>query len=291
MFNFCVIFSIFFLILTEKQNRTNFFKTQKKNNKTTKTEKEEEEESRQEQQQHFILPSFFELILHLVQTKRTFSIIFRTFGDDIEKLKENFNHFCEGKHPLYPDVCLDGRNGSVDLRFSVSFPEKQEGCFFRNEEGTYLVFGTTSFPKEHEEGVSFYKNEEKVFEGFGAIHEALRSKVHQLRDGEKERGCILALRDYYKWWGNNMESPKCGKPFPLNQKDKETLQIFFDDNVMTIEGYAGNIVDTRDVESGEHLELERVLDRHVVKALPHRAILEKNYFIEVVQKLEASFGE
>jgi hypothetical protein len=52
----------------------------------------------------FIIPAFFELLLHLKATHRSFSLVFRTFGKELNEVVTEFNAFCEGRHPLYPQV-------------------------------------------------------------------------------------------------------------------------------------------------------------------------------------------
>ena len=51
---------------------------------------------------YHIIPSFFKLISDFHESSIDFRIIFRTFGSDIENVKEEFNLYCEGKHPLFP---------------------------------------------------------------------------------------------------------------------------------------------------------------------------------------------
>ena len=51
---------------------------------------------------YHILPSFFKLVSYLHQLQVDFRIIFRTFGIDVEKVSEEFNIYCDGKHPLFP---------------------------------------------------------------------------------------------------------------------------------------------------------------------------------------------
>lgn len=51
---------------------------------------------------YHILPSFFKLISYLHHLNVDFRIIFRTFGIDVEKVSEEFNIYCEGRHPLFP---------------------------------------------------------------------------------------------------------------------------------------------------------------------------------------------
>lgn len=51
---------------------------------------------------YHILPSFFKLVSYLHHLNVDFRIIFRTFGIDVEKVSEEFNIYCEGRHPLFP---------------------------------------------------------------------------------------------------------------------------------------------------------------------------------------------
>merc|ERR1712070_920066 len=67
-----------------------------------------------------IIPSFFELLLSLKRAKRSFTLCFRTFGADLDDVSEELNSFCEGRHPYYPDVRMDGTDGEPDYRFYVN---------------------------------------------------------------------------------------------------------------------------------------------------------------------------
>ncbi|CAN0231122.1 unnamed protein product, partial [Discosporangium mesarthrocarpum] len=58
---------------------------------------------------YYIVPAFFECVIALTEANTPFSLVFRTFGTDIGELAVEFNAFCEGLHPLYPGVSLDGR--------------------------------------------------------------------------------------------------------------------------------------------------------------------------------------
>lgn len=47
-----------------------------------------------------ILPSFMKFIAYLKKQKKNFSIVFRTFGDDYDKIHLEFNRFVRGTHPM-----------------------------------------------------------------------------------------------------------------------------------------------------------------------------------------------
>ena len=50
---------------------------------------------------YYILPSFFRLVNHLEADGRDFHIVFRTFGVDIAEVAQEWNLFCDGRHPLF----------------------------------------------------------------------------------------------------------------------------------------------------------------------------------------------
>lgn len=54
---------------------------------------------------HWILPSFFQLLRDLMQERRQFAIVFRTFGTDLPRVLRAVNRaLVEGAHPLFPDL-------------------------------------------------------------------------------------------------------------------------------------------------------------------------------------------
>ena len=58
----------------------------------------------------------------------------------------------------------------------------------------------------------------------------------------------FAIRDNYPFWKSRNERSHAGKLFFLDPRDKDTLKIFFDDNI----GHtAAHIVDVRDVRTGK----------------------------------------
>ena len=78
--------------------------------------------------QRRILPSFFELLLHLQASGRSFTIVFRTFGTDLRDVMDEMNLFATGRHPSYPGVRMDGSDGLTDLRLEMP---GNTGAFFR----------------------------------------------------------------------------------------------------------------------------------------------------------------
>ena len=96
---------------------------------------------------YHLIPSFFKTLIGLRKAKREFSVIFRTFGDELDDVINEFNRFCEGTHPCFngkqgsPLVRFDGSKGTRDLRI----PPQNTGVFYRNEDldEMRMVFGST----------------------------------------------------------------------------------------------------------------------------------------------------
>mmetsp|Transcript_21134 Transcript_21134/g.26017 ORF Transcript_21134/g.26017 Transcript_21134/m.26017 type:complete len:202 (-) Transcript_21134:998-1603(-) len=64
---------------------------------------------------YFLIPSFWRLLMYMKKQKREFSIVFNSFGDDMNDVVYEFNKFCSGEHP-----CFNGRNGSPLVKMDGS---------------------------------------------------------------------------------------------------------------------------------------------------------------------------
>ena len=89
-----------------------------------------------------LVDAFFQLLMHLQRTSRSFNIVLRTFGADIEDVVAELNAFCEGRHPLYPGgVKMDGSQGGPDYRVVLK-NTKAAGTFYRDANiGIVLIMG------------------------------------------------------------------------------------------------------------------------------------------------------
>ena len=100
-----------------------------------------------------ILPSFFRTMIALKKQKRSFSVVFRTFGHDLENTIWEYNQFCNGLHPCFngnngcPHVMFNGQKGSVDMRIR---DDAQKATFYRKGtelDETQLIQGTLDKPE------------------------------------------------------------------------------------------------------------------------------------------------
>lgn len=68
---------------------------------------------------YHLIPSFFRLLMYMKKQKREFSIVFNTFGKEMDNVVYEFNKFCSGEHP-----CFNGRNGTPLVKFDGSKNQK-----------------------------------------------------------------------------------------------------------------------------------------------------------------------
>eukprot|EP00040_Diaphanoeca_grandis_P033491 m.205370 g.205370 ORF g.205370 m.205370 type:complete len:394 (+) comp32913_c0_seq1:221-1402(+) len=226
----------------------------------------------------FILPSFFTLILDLEQKKRDFAIVFRTFGTDIPEITEEWNLFCEGKHPVFPGVRLDGSGSRPDRRL---YPPFNTGSWMRYSDPNGLHDGVAL------SAVSSESLLVTTCKGRVAAHNMIADKL-RCRDGTW--GASLALKDDFGFWNESGESDTSGKLLLVENlntftgpKNEFEHEIFFDDN---IERDRMHIVDVRDRETGLSKRYIDAINVNAVRAVPTQAIVDRNYFISSLQRCE-----
>mmetsp|Transcript_42831 Transcript_42831/g.70205 ORF Transcript_42831/g.70205 Transcript_42831/m.70205 type:complete len:381 (+) Transcript_42831:144-1286(+) len=242
--------------------------------------------------QCFILPCFFELLLALQARGRAFSLVFRTFGHDLPQIAEEFNAFCEGRHPCWPHARMDGTGGTADRRLKLP---QASGKFYRDGEGgdgmhLAMIDSTT-----------------QLVEISHGVEEVWKTIIEK-----SAGGTTLGLSDCYPWWRDNNESDTSGKLL-LVAGDEEhgeeevgvaaeggapssappraaaaaaPLALFFDDNV---ERDRAHIVDVRRAAPGAPpVPFARSKDRFIFKAEPFAAILDRQYYINALELLESN---
>lgn len=93
----------------------------------------------------------------------------------------------------------------------------------------------------------------------------------------------MAIQDDWSNWSENDNHREVAKLMLIDQADYGTQHIFFDDNAEEGEDC---IVDVRDVITKELLPDNKFFNRYVIKVEPHRAILEPDYFIKMIEVAE-----
>jgi len=233
-----------------------------------------------------LIPAFFELLLHLKRERRSFTLCFRTFGEDMEVIAEELTRFCEGKHPLYPGVRMDGSDGDPDYRLRLSDPDRF-GTFHREDGQISLIMGTVEQPGEGrhrdvKDGARFYKGMPgvRILSGYPGVRDFLWKRCAV--------SGTIGLRDYYPYWKSKKMSSEGGKLFmfdPTRQASQHAL--FFDDNIGFEDSHIVQPISLRDPE--RRFFTTALLQSHLCKAEPLEAISDPFYFVRHVQRLERGF--
>jgi len=94
------------------------------------------------------------------------------------------------------------------------------------------------------------------------------------------------IRDDYNYWNSNSQHQPFSKPLLIDNNDSSVIQIFFDDNVKSDPGSLINIVNPIDAETGESLDVNELIQNHmIVQVNGVQALLDENYFVNAVKNL------
>eukprot|EP00439_Symbiodinium_sp_Y106_P020047 s3172_g2.t1 len=231
-----------------------------------------------------VIPAFFELVSQLASQGRSFSVVFRTFGSDLPVVQEEFNAFCAGLHPKYPDVRLDGsKPGFPDLRM---VPENT-GSWYRDAKQTSLVWGSTTLEEDLkaaggdlDQFLADPANAQlRSSTGFETVMKDLTAKT--------SKPCALGLRDYFPYWHQGGQHGPFGKPLLVDTRDHHRHHIFFHDNIL-LDDLDTKIVDVRD-KTGREIWPVYAQRYYLCRAEPLLAILDDSYYVRKVEQYEALF--
>jgi hypothetical protein len=232
-----------------------------------------------------LLPSFLELLAELKRRKRSFTVVFRTFGEDLEAVSQDLNHFCEGTHPMFPGVRMDGSDGQSDYRVRINDPDRC-GTYHRDDaSGLSVVMGTTEQPGEgkhkqcKDKSIAFYGDFPgvSIITGFEAVRDFMWAKC--------EKAGTLAMRDYHAYWKAKKQTAEGGKVFMFNPcLSLKQHEIFFDDNIRHEDFYIIQPISISDA-SRKQWPIN-LLRSHICRAEPYLSITDRRYFIKEVERLE-----
>lgn len=229
---------------------------------------------------YHILPSFFFLINQLVRSKVDFRIIFRTFGVDLANVVEEFNSFCEDRHPFFSPIHrLDGSHPLDRRDFRMILPHHSGKYLRTSDESSGLHF-------------SYINHESMVYSQSGAkqIFHYQMTEMFQYNRTKEENSIsdgnhyVFAFVDDFSYWDRQHESDSSGKVLLVDRTtptNDDVIHIFFDDN---IERNRAHIVDVRQVDTFEALPFTETNDKFIHKCEPLLAIREKSYFVNLINK-------
>jgi hypothetical protein len=217
---------------------------------------------------HLIFPAFYQLIVDLETKGRDYTIVFRTFGEDFEDIKEDFNKFVMGRHRLFPNFNNDALLLNDENCFRGRYTKKEQ----QQQEQSSLNDVCGEDPNANGSGSSLKRNnpsgaasDEKHDDSEYCLYRLKKAKKYQKRffsreglsqytippgmlqsgdrtfaDGDRvfnsepelvaflESSKIVFINDDYEHWSAGNYKPSSGKPVWLNDT---AHHIFFDDNI------------------------------------------------------------
>lgn len=260
---------------------------------------------------HSIIPSFFSLVNFLSDINWPFTLIFRTFGNDLPNILSEWKHFVLGNHVCKPSgpILKEMREKLMmnDLNGGESFTTC---CMFRTGERLFFVTGPPSLKL----ATSALENVEQMngdclsralassfqclpnFQGiqevsFTSLFSSLRECYHPVKY-DISTSAVGGLVDHYEHWASVAEHRKGGKVFPiyipqtsgttmnktLPPEEEGYYQVFFDDNIFI--GDNRSIVDLRDMSTGESICNPEIEQCFCVPVNAFKAIVDEEYFLD-----------
>ncbi|KAK7102551.1 uncharacterized protein [Littorina saxatilis] len=212
---------------------------------------------------HYILEGLYRLLHHLVETRRDFSLVIRTYGLDAPNALASLAYGIKGNHPGFKRA----------LNVPVN---KQTGSIRR--------------PKEDVIVMEAYRPDSST--------ELLAKLTHErdiYRFLSRSQG-ISGYKDDFLYWQNNGYNHHAGKPLWIDPHDRQHQHIIFDDNFRALD--EDSIVDVRVFSQEEatrayslgKTQLSYLEDVCLVQADLLTSIDDKDYFLRKVELCEANYA-
>ena len=213
---------------------------------------------------HCIVPSFYRLLDYLIESRREFSIIFRTFGGDGQIALQAARDFIEGKCAKNPQGTHTG-NFCKDLvenpKLKVNF---STGEITRSSDQICLKFP----------GDAPHSNLRDIYTYFSHTNG------------------IQLLTDDYEWWKAENFRSSAAKPLLIDLLDDSVHHIMFDDNFRPWEA-EDSIINVLLAKEGSFYTVNPAEfdDICVVKADLYHSICNQNYFIDKIEMCERNYSK
>ena len=177
------------------------------------------------------------------------------------------NAFCEGRHPGYPGVVMDGSDGGTDRRAHLPCASAR-----------MLRVGAGAA-----ETVLAYVDPDSSLVTTSVGYDCISKWLSACFEREQH---TLAVQDCYAFWFACGEVTEAGKLFTVAPPGSGARSIFFDDNIQESDAY---IVDAR-WPDGRALPFRACENRCLVRADPLAAVMHVDYFIRKVAECEAAYA-
>ena len=218
---------------------------------------------------HCIVPSFYKLLDHLIESKRDFSIVFRTFGGDGRIAFQAARDFIQGR-------CAQNPQATHVNNF----------CGNPVESPTLKVNFSTGVITRSSDQICL------KFPGDVVADSVSHSNVRDIYKYLSQTSGIRLFNDDYSWWKRQQFSSSAAKPLLIDPCDESVHHIMFDDNFRPWEP-EDSIVDVLLAKEGGFCRVDPALfdDICAVKADLYQSICNQNYFIDKIELCERNYSK
>lgn len=258
---------------------------------------------------HRIVPSFFRLVNVLSEMNWPFTLVFRTFGDDLHDILSEWRDFVLGCHYWKPcGPILAKMNARIEAPSFSFFPV---GCVYRFMDKLFFCKGVLSIKSvlgfieknagEASSMIDLLKQYCSALPGYDGVEEIVHHELSvRLQEyfGSEDSCGVGGLVDHYDYWASAAEYRSGGKVFPVCYRDNVTCGnpiscsgnaagaatyiVFFDDNISL--GDMHSIVDIRDDINGKSICDPEIEKRFCVPVNAFKAIVDVDYFVSELAK-------
>lgn len=212
------------------------------------------------QQYNYIVPALYKCIHYLVEAKREFAIVFRTFGLDAPNVIKSLEHGLKGNHPGY----------RREIHMKVN---ETVGTVKRSDTEPTVFTLTTQDGKT------------QSFTGDREIYDMLSQSAG-----------ISGFRDDVHYWLENSYHHETSKPHIIDPFDQNVHHIIFDDNFRAYEN--DSIIDVRlfesrgakDARSLTKAEVAQFDNVCLVQADLIKCIEDENYYVDRIRECESNYS-
>jgi hypothetical protein len=247
-----------------------------------------------------ILPAFFRTLVELTARQVPHTVVFRTFGSDLDRVAAAVSDFATGKHPdhphfVNPNYVLNPSNlyrGRWVPKRQSEIPKATIGSEVTNNDDVNSEFVYQLTEYAHKDGsIVVAEGDEKVLD-----------RLHTCS--------ICGIQDDYEFWSANDCQPWAGKPVwkvpvPPTQSQTYYHHILFDDNIHNLEfdsiasvrvpctsslpdgGPSSSSESYRTLTGRETLREQGI---HLIRVPTIEPVVNEHWFIEQIDRISRNLG-
>lgn len=254
---------------------------------------------------HQVLPSFWQLLIHLTKQGRNFSMVLRSYSPkQLAVVQRELQFFCKGVHPAYSGQNktkvpprMNGDKGSRDYRLRDANIGRMDRTNGRLRFAQGATPGGEADQQSGRDGAAPYATDEDedeehdghvhgadpVVYNFPPLHGVYNGLVHNVL----AKARMAAIIDDFAHWETYGKQATAGKLHIVDHNgclaEMETQHLFFDGSARPGDAHS---VDVRDLNSGEPLSMAEADGLFLHRVDLYQACTDVEYFVKALEACE-----